>query len=477
MTLERIEQTPFAPLISPILTERRSGQLTIMHRSVRRDLYWSQGELVLITTSAPAESLSGFLVYKKLISAEQAKNLHEGDPREIVPRFYEGGIVEVPQKQSLLREWMLALSMQLFSLEEGSAAFTDDTALDPEKRIFLPSMPSLVLSGVRSIANGLVIRRSLGDMAREISLPANLPWDFDLLPLTADEREIATALEGHATIEAFLKRFSERSSLAARVVIAMMTIGMFEIVEPGQATRAGDDATTEKDMALLAALGGSDPRSLRAVALSRQLKNIDYYALLEVPKGATRAQIGPRADEMKRLYDPSTFPVLIREAIESIRKGIDDAAAVLQDPVKRHEYDHLLAKSEGTSHFSIQQRLARRSIAERNFDRAKDLVAEEDYYGAIVLLKQTVGFAPDHADAWFLLASCQQRNPKWLRHAAESYHKALSFNPNHVDAMISLGDLYRAQGLHSRAESCYEDALAIEPENVEAKNRLKGLKK
>lgn len=469
--------TPFAPLISPILTEKRSGRLTIMNRSVRRDLYWSQGELVLITTSSPAESLSGFLVYKKLITTEQAKALHEGDPLEIVPRFYEGGVVDIPQKQSLLRDWMLALSMSLFSLDEGTAVFEDDTALDPEKRIFLPSMPSFVLMGVRSIANGLVIRRSLGELMRDIALPTNLPWDFDLLPLTPDERTIAMSLDDRETIEGFLKRHHDRSSLAARVVISMMTIGLFEVVEAGDTVTLRDDATMEKDMALLAALGGSDPRSLRAVALSKQLKTIDYYALLDVPKAATRAQIVARAEEMKKLYDPSTYPALVREAIEAIRKGIDHATSVLQDPVKRQEYDHLVQKSEGTSHFTIEQRLARRSIAERNFARAKDLVAEEDYYGAIVLLKQTVGFAPDHPEAWFLLASCQQRNPKWLRAAAESYHKALSFNPSHVDAMISLGDLYRAQGLSSRAESCYEDALAIEPDNVEAKNRLKALKK
>jgi tetratricopeptide (TPR) repeat protein len=477
LSLERLELTPFASLISPILVDRRSGVLTIMHRSVRRDLHWALGELVLITTSAPPESLAGYLVYRKLVAPEQARGLDEGSPLEIVPRFYEGGIVDVPQKQAILRDWMMALSTPFFSLDEGTAVFSEDAPLDPEKRIFLPSMPSFVLAGVRSIANGLVLRRCLGDMKREIAMPSSLPWDFDLLPLTHDERAIATALQERETIEAFLKRFHDRSNVAARVVISMMVIGMYETVDPTSHSAVGEDATMQKDMALLAALGGSDPRSLRAVALSRQLKNIDYYTLLDVPKAATRAQIGLRADEMTKLYDPASFPALIRDSIEAIRKGIEAAADVLKDSVKRHEYDHLLAKSEGTSHFTIQQRLARRSIAERNFAKATDLVAEEDYYGAIVLLKQTVGFAPDHSEAWYLLASCQQRNPKWLRDAAESYHKALSFNPNHVDAMISLGDLYRSQGLTARAQSCYEDAIVIEPENVEAKNRLKALKK
>ena len=64
-----------------------------------------------------------------------------------------------------------------------------------------------------------------------------------------------------------------------------------------------------------------------------------------------------------------------------------------------------------------------------------------------MLLKQTVNFVPDHADAWVLLGVCQERNPNWRRDAAESFQMALSIDPNNVDAMISLGDLYKREGL------------------------------
>jgi cytochrome c-type biogenesis protein CcmH/NrfG len=88
-----------------------------------------------------------------------------------------------------------------------------------------------------------------------------------------------------------------------------------------------------------------------------------------------------------------------------------------------------------------------------------------------------VEFVPDHADAWYLLASCQERNPKWRRDAAENYQRALSLDPNKVDALISLGDLYRMEGLTSRAQNCYEDALKISPDNPQAKSRLDLIKK
>jgi tetratricopeptide (TPR) repeat protein len=121
--------------------------------------------------------------------------------------------------------------------------------------------------------------------------------------------------------------------------------------------------------------------------------------------------------------------------------------------------------------------MTQRSIAEQNFTRARELSSQNDFYGAIVLLKQAVEYAPDNAQAWFLLGSCQERNPKWRREAAESFQMALSVDPNFIDAMISLGDLYKIEGLISRAQTCYEDVLKISPENAQAKSRVQALKK
>ena len=85
--------------------------------------------------------------------------------------------------------------------------------------------------------------------------------------------------------------------------------------------------------------------------------------------------------------------------------------------------------------------------------------------------------APDHAEAWHLLGACQERNPKWRRDAAESFQRALSLDPNSVEVLISLGDLYRIEGLISRAQSCYEDVLKIAADHPEAKSRLAGIRK
>ena len=180
---------------------------------------------------------------------------------------------------------------------------------------------------------------------------------------------------------------------------------------------------------------------------------------------------------MKKQYDPGTYPPIVRDSVMAINRRIDEAAGILTDPGRRTAYDKLLQQRAARGGDDLQKRLMQRAIAEQNYQKARELSAAGDYYGAIVLLKPAVEFVPDHADAWLLLGSCQERNPKWRRDAAESYQRALSLDPNKVDALIALGDLYKLEGLTSRAQNCYEDALKIAPENQQARSRLDALKR
>lgn len=477
MSLERIEITPFAVIAGDLLQNRRTGHLTIVRNPLRKALYWSQGELVLITSSDPADSLAGYLVQRGAIPTDRAMLIGSADPREVVSRFHEVGGLDLSYRQSLLRDWIAAQFLPLFSLDEGTAAFTDDIALEPDKRVFLQSTAVLILEGIRSITNGLVLRRSLGDLKREIEPGRDARMSLDAIPLTDPERQIAQSLHGPSTIEAFLKSSGADTVSAARVVIAMLALGVFAPVDYArqQQQASGDDM--QRDLELLAAIGASDQRSLRAVALSRQLQQIDHYQIIDVPRAATRQQIISGAETMQKRYDPATFPPIVRDSVQAINRRLDEALAVLRDPVRRQEYDRLLAQRSARGADELQKRVAQRSIAEHNFAKARELSVAGDYYGAIVLLKQAVEFAPDHAEAWNLLGACQERNPKWRRDAAESYQRALAIDPNFVDALISLGDLYRSEGLTSRAQSCYEDVLKIASENQEAKRRLQQIKK
>jgi tetratricopeptide (TPR) repeat protein len=478
VSLERIEVTPFAVLVGDILQNRRTGLLTLIRPPIRRELYWSQGELVLITSETPEESLADFVVRQGALTADRALPLATEIPTEVAARFHESGLLDLSARQTLLREWLASLFIPLFSLDEGTAAFTDDPALEPDKRIFLQSTPALVLEGIRSIANGLVLRRSLGDLKRDIAPSRDHRIGLDAIPLSEHERQIAESLPGRMPIETFLKRFATESVVAAKVVIGMLTLGIYTTVDFESASTPATFDDMQRDLEMLAAIGPDDQRSLRAVALSRQLGSMDHYHLLDIPRASTRAQIINAAEEKKKSYNPATYPPVARDAAQSIVRRIDEAVNALKDATRRAAYDKLLSQGFGDrDEMSLQQRVQQQAIAEQNLAKAHELTVQGDYYGAIVLLRQAVRYVPDNAEAWFLLGSCQERNPNWRREAAESFQKALSIDPNFIDAMISLGDVYKSEGMISRAQSCFEDVLKIAADNQPAKSRLTALKK
>jgi tetratricopeptide (TPR) repeat protein len=477
VSLERIEITPFAVIAGEILQNRKTGHLTILKPPIRKVLYWSQGELVMAASAAAEDSLGDFLVRKGVIPLDRAAQLFADDANDVVARVHESGIADLSTRQTLLREWLTAQFLPLFALDEGTAVFTEDEPLPPEKRIFVQSTAALLIEGIRSITNGLVLRRSIGDFKREIEIARTSRFTIEALPLTEQERDIAAALTEPASIETFLKRFSSQSVTVAKVMIAMLALGVYGTVKEHAPAAATDMADMQRDLELLAAIGASDQRSLRAVAFSRQLQALDHYQVLDVPRAATRAQIMTAHEAKRKEYDATTFPPIVRDSINAIVRRLDEATEVLKDTTRRGSYDKLLHTRGGEGAASIQQRLTQRSIAEQNFVKAKELVNHADYYGAIVLLKQTVNFVPDHGEAWALLGACQERNPRWRRDAAESFQKALSIDPNNTEVMISLGDLYKSEGMISRAQTCYEDVLKIANDNQQAKSRLSALKK
>ena len=475
MSLERVEITPFVVIAGEILRGRKTGYLTVVKPPLRKTLYWSQGELVLIASTAPEDSLGDLLVRRGLLPADRVFSTLGGDPVEAVARFHDTGLLDLSARQALLREWMAQQFVPLFSLDEGTAAFHDDEPLPPDRRIFLQSTAALVIEGVRAITNGLVLRRSLGDLKRSIEHARTSRFSIDAVPLNAAEQQIAAALTEPVPIDAFLKHFPHDSVIAAKVVISLLALGIFTEVQEQKATPQVNFDDMQRDLELLAAIGSNDQRSLRAVAFSRQLAALDHYQVLDIPRAATRTQILSAADQLKRKYDPSTFPPIVRDSIATIHRRADEALNILKDPTQRTSYDKLIHSASGEG--PIHQRLTQHSIAEQNYARARELTASGDYYGAIVLLRQAVRFAPEHALAWQLLGACQERNPRWRREAIESYQTALSIDPNLIDTMLALGELYRQEGLPSRAESCFEDALKIDPDNELAKKRLAAVRK
>lgn len=472
MSLERLELTPLTGPVGDIITSRGTGTLLVSNGSQRTSLDWANGELALVRPADEGRSLGAWLFHKGLVDEPTGRRIAAFPAIDVVPLFHDLALFEPSQRNAYLREWTRALILPLFSLATGTAAFEDSEALDPDKRVFFQSPAPLVVDGIRAIASGLIIRNALGDVKRMVEPDADPWWPVEELPLAEREREIAYSVTSPRAVEDILRDAGADQLIAAKTVLMLTTLGTWgwtsaERVQTRQP--AGDDPTA--DLQLLAKLASSDTRSLQAVNFARRLPDLDLYETLSMSNQAPSSLIADAAERLKREYVPADFPPVVQPAVTEIRDAIERARAILTHPAKRREYDALLARGQGNRQ-GLDQYVARRAIAMRNLETARELALRNDYYGAIVLLRQSVRFDPGNAEAWYLLGTCQEKNPKWRRDATVSLQKALAADSKYVDAMLALGNLYRLEGLPARARNFYADVLAIDPENTIAKARL-----
>jgi DnaJ-class molecular chaperone len=90
------------------------------------------------------------------------------------------------------------------------------------------------------------------------------------------------------------------------------------------------------------------PTEIRALA--RILDELDYYALMHVPRGANAVEVKRAYFASSRTFHPDANRHLqgeLREAVGRIAKRVTEAYSVLRDPRRRAAYDRRLAEGKG----------------------------------------------------------------------------------------------------------------------------------
>lgn len=107
---------------------------------------------------------------------------------------------------------------------------------------------------------------------------------------------------------------------------------------------------------------------------------------------------------------------------------------------------------------------------------AADLYSTADLKAAEQYFKQALALDPDYADAWGRLAHVyivlnQVSNlphKTAFKLAAAATHKALALDPNSVQALTALGNIYADTHHLSEARAAYQHALALDPSDATA---------
>jgi curved DNA-binding protein CbpA len=193
---------------------------------------------------------------------------------------------------------------------------------------------------------------------------------------------------------------------------------------------------------------------------------VDYYHVLRVWPTASEDAIKKAYFQMAKLYHPD---VVSKGGEQSTDDGIDfklinEAYAVLSDPMKRQEYDERL-KGQGKKDPSTAIPEADKRSAQMAFEQAKAAMRHNRYDKAVVLLKSAIKYDDSnpayHSWYGFSLGALRTR----LHEARDSCKRALEMEFYNADYHSNLGYVYMQAGLKSTAKECFKEALKWDPDH------------
>jgi len=221
----------------------------------------------------------------------------------------------------------------------------------------------------------------------------------------------------------------------------------------------------------------------------------DYYTVLGVPRTATEGQVKEAYFRLARPLHPDSNRDPGLDDLQGKRDAafhrLSQAYETLRDPQKRGRYEADLdaraprrrpeptpppAPASSPPVRTEADRVTEAALAMESVRQAEKAFKEEKYWDAIQLLEPAIPRLERNSKvkAQVLLARAYMKNPNWGRRAEELLQRVIQESPD-ADAYVTLGNLYRASQLKSRAQAMYRKAVQVQPGHQEALAELAAL--
>lgn len=223
-------------------------------------------------------------------------------------------------------------------------------------------------------------------------------------------------------------------------------------------------------------LDADSHRSRLADLLSRA-GGLTAYELLDVGGSAGDQEIHEAYQRLARLAHPRHAERLDLAGGDRplwlLFEQVTAAYLTLSQPERRRRYDRRLAAvgAGGRRATPAHRGGEVKSLARSYYERAEALIDAEDFHFAIELLKQAVHTHP-RPEYYVLLGRVQAKNPNWLRHAMDSYRKAMDLGAEDPRISIALGRLCEEMENYGEARRHYQSALSHNPAEPDARAGL-----
>ena len=482
-----------AELIRDLYLNERTGTLTISRGGVRKCIYLDRGMILTVSSTVDDERLPAFLARQQVIRPDEAEALKGLDDGRVLDAVRGRGMVPMEALQVAARELAQQIMTSMFRWDDLEYTFVEGPAPASTLGTNVVISFELIIRALRSMTGFDQVKEALLRQDRGLRFSDQLYLPFDQLSLTPIEGFLVSRIEGQVKIRDILAQVPQpEEEAASRFLFGLLILGLANFVPPiGSGPLSCDDL-----------LRGEEEKRRREERERAEIKqfyeiasNGEPAAVLRVEEGGAPERIKAAYEELKERFTPSRFlrklQIELREEIQIIEARLIEAFLALRsrdlssartggggsERVMNLDMDALsmrkeLSKTEKQSNEEERNRLSEQFLA-----KARDYWKVGDFFNCIRYCEFASNYNDKSAATYGLLGQALARNPdyRWQKRAEAALLRAAeleTFSPTYA---VTLGNFYRAHGLHAKARKHYEKALEILPTHAEAKQALEEL--
>jgi CheY-like chemotaxis protein/tetratricopeptide (TPR) repeat protein len=481
-----LEATPLPKVLHGLFASSRTGRLRIVSGTTEKRIYVSSGLPVYAESSLPEETLGAHLVANGKITEEQNATARR-EMTESGRRFGEAllklNLIGPHELFAEMESHLTEKVVSAFSWRVGRYKFEDDESWKDDVVIARMKPGRIIIDGVRRYwpAESVFAAERFTLDSAPFFLEES-PYTDDQMSFTSGETRLLQLMHRGLSMREMGDQIGDRD-LAVRFFYALFVMERVGFLTVGSRRGAPQRPLAVAIENAPPSAPSKDEKAQALLAEYIKYRTADYFTLLGVPREATAEQITAAFKTRQRRYHADTLigidAGLVNEKIEELYVRVHSAYRTLIDAGLRAKY--LAELDQGAKRTMLSQQsktgkietLANKPRHEILFEDGFSLLRNGEFARALSMFEEAEKLQPKARYRAYTAWCSYLANPK-LRETAE--HDLVQLAKQNTDDALMyylLGNFYMREKNEKRATACYEKALEIDSQNIDAARQLR----
>ena len=454
---KRILESPVPFALRKIFIDKCSGELSLKGDSFEKHLYFNEGNLCFAKTNVLHERLGEILFKIGKIDQTQFCELNQllSDQKERIGSILVAhNLISQKDLHLALIYQVRVIALSTFSLSSGEWEFSAVLPDIPEDSMFQVELPVVFSEGIKRFKNLVLFKNNFYQRPLLLKPLSIENRSF----LTQDEIEFYQQLAGFSPTPSgqIAAKMNIEEEVYWQKLLYFFLLNLIEFAE------LAIDKEASKQFA-----------ELLAFYEKIKAKEIDYYELFNLKNTVAFSEIKDVYYQYAKKFHPDRFGDApdpeVKEKANFVFASINKAFEVLSDEDKRREYD-----MKGYKEIQNVDKVIENLIEKANlfYRKARVFYSQKKYLEAASFLDEAVRNDGNKASYFLLLGLSQANVPTLRRKAEKNLQKVVEMEPWNAEPLVALGLLFLTEKLDKRAEGFFRKALAIDPDNEVALNKI-----